>query len=135
MKKMFIKRVILILFLILLFNFIFPKNSSVAKELSEMIGEADSFISEGKDGISGLDTSEIAKEFVPLGQLLTIIGMGVMIAATTFMGIKYLTASPEGQAKLKEQLIGLVVAGIIIFGAYNIWKIVLDIVSQFESTT
>ena len=59
------------------------------------------------------------------------IGAGVMVAVTTYMGIKYLTAGPEAQAKLKVQLIGVVVSGMVIFGAYSIWKLVMQVASQF----
>ena len=73
----------------------------------------------------------VTKEFVDLGQILTMIGAGVMVAVTAYMGIKYLTAGPEAQAKLKTQLIGVVVSGMVIFGAYYIWKIVITIASGF----
>jgi hypothetical protein len=54
-----------------------------------------------------------------------------MVIVTLYMGIKYITATPDSQARLKQQLIGLVVSGIVIFGAYFIWKIVVNIVSKF----
>ena len=59
------------------------------------------------------------------------VGAGVLVAVTTYMGIKYLTAGPEAQAKLKVQLIGVVVSGVVIFGAYGIWKTVVNIASKF----
>ena len=45
----------------------------------------------------------------------------------TYMGIKYLTSGPEARAKLKVQLIGVVVAGLVIFGAYYIWDFVVGV--------
>ena len=45
------------------------------------------------------------------------------------MGIKWITANPEEQAKLKQQTIGLVVSAVVILGAYTIWSITLKIVS------
>lgn len=66
-----------------------------------------------------------------LGQILTTIGAGVMVAVITYMGIKYLTSGPEAQAKLKTQLIGVVVSGVVIFGAYTIWSIVVKIAETF----
>ena len=59
------------------------------------------------------------------------IGAGVMVGVTTYMGIKYLTAGPEAQAKLKVQLIGVVVSGMVIFGSYYIWRTVLKIAATF----
>ena len=38
---------------------------------------------------------------------------------------------PDKQAALKQQLIGVVVAGIVIFGAYGIWSAILSVVSKF----
>lgn len=131
MGKFINKKIILIIIVLMLVSFLIPNNTVAATELSDMMNQARSFISTGAKG-NGVKPDEIAKEFVPLGQILTTIGMGVMIAATTFLGIKYLTASPEGQAKLKEQLIGLVVAGIVVFGAYYIWKLAVEIVSKFD---
>ena len=94
-----------------------------------MEDKANAFISAGEG--TSIDYGKVTKEFVDLGKILTMIGIGVMVAVTTYMGIKYLTAGPEAQAKLKVQLIGLVVSGIVIFGAYGIWSIVLRISSKF----
>ena len=94
----------------------------------DMMKQTGDFISKGKKESDGIPTGDIAEQFVNLGQVLTMVGTGVFIAAVTFMGIKYLTSGPEAQAKLKEQLIGLIVSGVVIFGAYGIWKLVLGIV-------
>ena len=98
----------------------------------EMLNEATDFITVGKNESANIDISGIAAQFVPLGQILTMIGAGVMVAVTTYMGIKYLTAGPEAQAKLKEQLIGVVVSGIVIFGAFGIWTTIIRIVDTLD---
>lgn len=84
-----------------------------------------------KAGNTQVDWGPAVKEFADLGSILTMVGAGVMVIITTYMGIKYLTAGPEAQAKLKTQLIGVVVSGVVIFGAYNIWQIVLKAVKNF----
>ena len=100
--------------------------------LKKMENQADKIISTGETQATGkIDTSKIAENFVGLGQILTMVGAGVLVAVTTYMGIKYLTAGPEAQAKLKVQLIGVVVSGVVIFGAYGIWKTVVNIASKF----
>ena len=104
-------------------------NSVNALTLSEMEKKADTFIGEGAKTKIAYD--KVTEEFEDLGQILTMIGIGVMVAVTVYMGIKYLTAGPDAQAKLKTQLIGLVVSGVVIFGAYSIWAIVLRIASKF----
>lgn len=100
--------------------------------LSNMESQAKNFIDKGSEAAEeNIDYTNIANEFKGLGQILTMIGAGVMVAVTTYMGIKYLTAGPEAQAKLKVQLIGVVVSGMVIFGAYSIWKLVMQVASQF----
>lgn len=102
-----------------------------AVTLSEMEGEASAFINAGKANASGIQWGNVVTEFVSLGQILTMIGTGVMVAVVTYMGIKYLTAGPEAQAKLKVQLIGILVSGMVIFGSYAIWKMVIQVAENF----
>ena len=118
--------------MLILFVVISAFNIVKAEEdlLTKMETQAKDFLSEGANQ-SNISTTNIAKEFSGLGQILTMIGAGVMVAVTTYMGIKYLTAGPEAQAKLKTQLIGIVVSGVVIFGAYGIWSMVIKIASQF----
>lgn len=129
-KKMLIK-----IIFILMIIYVVISNIYVAKAttLTEMESQANAFIQKGQEQAreSGIEPGEIAKNFVGIGQILTMVGAGVLVAVTTYMGIKYLTSGPEAQAKLKVQLIGIVVSGMVIFGAYTIWSIVVDIASQF----
>ena len=124
---------ILILFMILnIVNILI--NTTYAADLSTMMGQASNFVNTGADQAQDLSSGidEITAQFKPIGQLLTMIGAGVMGAVTTFMGIKYLTSGPEAQAKLKQQLIGVIVSGVVIFGAYGIWNIVVSIAQNFD---
>ena len=77
-------------------------NVSASSLLDQMQKDADTFLNNGASQ-SNIKYENIAKEFSGLGQILTMIGAGVMVAVTTYMGIKYLTAGPEAQAKLKTQ--------------------------------
>lgn len=131
------KKMISIILIIVTVNLFYLINFKVNAEtdLKNMQTQIDDFMEMGKKQVEekggATVATDIATPFVGLGQILTMVGAGTMVAVTAYMGIKYITASPEGQAKLKQQLIGLVVSGIVIFGAYGIWSIVLRIVSQF----
>ena len=98
--------------------------------LKQMQSDIDSFKAAGQEN-KDIDVGGITQNFVNLSQILTMIGAGVMVGVTTYMGIKYLMSGPNDQAKLKTQLIGVLVSGIVIFGAYFIWKLVIKIVSAF----
>lgn len=102
-----------------------------ATTIKDMEDKASGFISVGESAATGFDTQKITQSFTGLGSLLTMVGAGVMVAVVSYMGIKYLMSPPDKQAALKQQLIGVVVAGIVIFGAYGIWSAVLRVVSNF----
>lgn len=63
----------------------------------------------------------------PIVGILTAIGVIALIVITMIMGIKYMFATPEEAAKLKQQLIGLVVSAVVVLGATAIWKIIYNI--------
>ncbi len=123
----------LLIAMVLLYVLVSAFSNVKAITLGEMENKANNFINAGakQQKEQGIDYNEVTQEFSDLGQILTMIGAGVMVGITTYMGIKYLTAGPEAQAKLKVQLIGVVVSGLVIFGAYYIWRIVLKIASTF----
>ncbi len=128
-----IKKIIKAIVLIgIIFGIIFySKPVSAATTLGSMTKQAKSFISRGAENQDKISYDKITDEFAALGQILTTVGAGVMVAVVTYMGIKYLTAGPEAQAKLKVQLIGIVVSGVVIFGSYTIWKIVVQVAETF----
>lgn len=132
------KKIVLIkIFLSLLLIFVVISNTNMVKAsggdgmISQMESDINSFKNEAIKSGQTISTEKITEDFVSLGQILTMIGMGVMVAVTTYMGIKYLTSGPEAQAKLKTQLIGVIVSGLVIFGAYFIWRVVINIASTF----
>lgn len=112
---------------------IFTLKASAAqvKNFDEMKSSIQTFMNKGKNGnsanMSGNDMKDIV---IPIANILTAVGAIVLVAVTIIMGIKYMFASPEEAAKLKQQLIGLVVAGVVILGATAIWKIVYNIINS-----
>ena len=130
MKKKFL---IVLLILNVFFALIYFNMFEATAMMQNMEKQADDFINHGSGAASGLSsvTGAITTSFSGLGQILTFIGAGVMAAATSYMGIMYLISPPDKQAALKQQLIGLLVSGIVIFGAYGIWKLVIGVVRNF----
>ena len=117
---------------IFLINIFQPEVSAVEiRSFDEMKTAINQFMNTGKNGnsanISGNDMGSI---IIPVANILTAIGVVVLVAVTIVMGIKYMFATPEEAAKLKQQLIGLVVAGVVILGATAIWKIVYNILNS-----
>ena len=127
-----LKIVFIAVIAIFLINIFQPEVSAVEiRSFDEMKTAINQFMNTGKNGnsanISGNDMGSI---IIPLSNILTAIGVIVLVAVTIVMGIKYMFATPEEAAKLKQQLIGLVVAGVVILGATAIWKIVYNILNS-----
>lgn len=126
------KSLLIISLFLLIINIVIANTYKVeALTLKEMQDKTQKFLETGKTESSSIETDGIFDDLVDMGSILTTIGAGVLVAVTLYMGIRFITATPEAQAKLKQQLIGLVVAGFVIFGAYFIWKIVINIVEKF----
>ena len=126
------KSLLIISLFLLIINIVIANTYEVeALTLKEMQEKTEEFLTTGKEESGSIKTDGIFDDLVGMGSILTTIGAGVMVAVTLYMGIRFITATPEAQAKLKQQLIGLVVSGFVIFGAYFIWKIVINIVEKF----
>lgn len=126
------KSLLIISLFLLIINIVIANTYKVeALTLKEMQEQTKEFLTTGETEADSIETDGIFDDLVGMGSILTTIGAGVMVAVTLYMGIRFITATPEAQAKLKQQLIGLVVAGFVIFGAYFIWKIVINIVEKF----
>ncbi|MCI8546104.1 MAG: hypothetical protein HFJ44_02610 [Clostridia bacterium] len=127
-----LKIVFVIVTMIVAINIFTPETSAVqVKNFDQMKSSIQTFMNKGKNGnsanMSGNDMKDIV---IPIANILTAVGVIVLVAVTIIMGIKYMFATPEEAAKLKQQLIGLVVAGVVILGATAIWKIVYNIINS-----
>lgn len=123
-----LKKIVCIVMLFLILSSFYSVKAATLKEMQD---KANSFIKKGADNVGKIDMENAFGEIASIGSILTTIGAGVMVAVVTYMGIKYLTAGPEAQAKLKIQLIGVIVSGMVIFGSYFIWKTVVKVANTF----
>lgn len=107
--------------------------------LTQPVAEATSFndmneslikwLDKGKEGEELIDEKGIGNILKPIIEILTAIGVIVLVAVTVIMGIKYMFATPEEAAKLKQQLIGLVVSSVVVLGSAAIWRVVYNLLS------
>lgn len=126
MKIKLILLPIIIIFSIMFFS---PTQSLAFPTFDDMASQAQSWIDSGKNGniVSEQKVSEI---LLPIGQFMMGLAILVLIIVTIILGIKYMSADPSTQAKLKQQMIGLVVAAVVIFGAVGIWRLVYSFMND-----
>lgn len=123
MKKVIF--VILLIAIIFTIFSIFPNNTYASTGWTQ---QARNFLDRGRGSIKISDPD--LQEFIrPIGNLLMVIAVIVLVIVSIVMGIKYIAAAsnPEEQAKLKKQLIGLVISAVVIFGAQLIWSLTYNL--------
>lgn len=98
---------------------------------------ADDIINNADDMLQ--KTSPLANEISPdklqnfssiMYNILLSIGIGVAVLMGAVLGIKFMLASVEGKAQIKEWLLKYAVGCVIVFGAFGIWKLVITILEQ-----
>lgn len=122
-------RVIIILAVILVGILSF-NNFSMASDVSmdSIFSQGDSFLSAGGSGQT-LDDSVMKGATDIIYNILFTLYLALAIIIGVFLGIKYMLAATSDKAEIKQSLITYVVAIVILFGAFGIWKIVVQLFS------
>lgn len=120
-----LKKITVLLICLLIVSFF--SNISYAKSLGEIMNGGDDFINSSTN--QQIFNEEAQKEGV---SQLYFVALGVGIAAAiiigVILGIQFITSGVEGQAKIKEKFLPYVIGCVVIFGAFGIWKIAVDLV-------
>lgn len=97
--------------------------------VDEIIKEAEDFINEGKNGSSTINGANLQKGSNTIYNILLSIGIVVAVAVGAYLGLKFVAASAEDKAKVKEALVPYTVGCILIFGAFIIWRLAISLLS------
>lgn len=123
MNKQRITKAVSIL-LILLLTLIWLSPYSNATEGDDWWTQGKNFIDRGS-GETPIKPKQIENTLMPIGRTLVTIATIVLTVVTIVMAIKYMMCdNADEKAKLKTQLIGLVVSTIVIYGAQIIWALI-----------
>ena len=127
------KVILVVMIMMILLNVMQGFTMAAGISWDSITNSAKGFINKGeKNGSNTFSDQDIEDLTVPLAKILTAVGTIVIIIVIIVLGIKYSMATPDEAAKLKQQLIGVVVAGGVIFGAVMIWRIMYDIMDNVE---
>lgn len=124
MKKSIIFCISLICMLFMLSTHIY------ATSIGDIFSGADDFIQSGiNDKNPTIDESDLEKMSDLLYNTLLIIAIVIAVIVGLVIGMQFMTGSVEQKAKVKETLIPYIAGCIVIFGAFGIWKLVVEILS------
>ena len=102
-----------------------------ATTISNIIQGADGFITNGSssDMIAGDKIKNLSDIIY---NVLLILGTVIAVIIGAILGIQFITGSVEQKAKVKDSLIPFVIGCVVIFGAFGIWKLVVQIGASMQ---
>lgn len=121
-KKLLIN--IMVIFIIL-FNLFIP--NAYAGPLQDIMNRAEGFVNNGKNGGNVINNDALKEGSNTLYNVLLVIGIAVAFIWGIVLGIQFVTGSLGEKADVKKNLIVYVIGCIIIFGAFGIWRLLLQL--------
>lgn len=125
-----IKICMILLLFIFIINISIPVQASLIDEIWNTGAE---FLSRGKEGGAAFNGTNMEAAVKDLFNLFWWAGLVIAVIVGAFLGIKFMTESVEGKAKIKEALIPFCVGCVIIFGGFTIWRIAMNLFNDMES--
>lgn len=97
--------------------------------LDKVMKGAEDFLKIGSH--SPVDNDELKKTSNILFNILLGIAMIVAVIVGMIIGIRFMVASVDEKAKIKEQLLPYAVGCGVVFGAFGIWKLAITILATW----
>ena len=119
-----LKKIILVLIFILISCIIFTR-TTYASTIDEMMTSAQEFLNKGENNAINQVNLKNTSDYIYNTLLVIAVAIAVIVGA--YLGIKFMVESAEDKAKIKESLIPFIVGCFIIFGAFGIWKIAVNV--------
>lgn len=125
MKK--ILKLIIAILILLMFSLAFQTNNIYAQTPDDMSGVAGNFIQDGAAADSPMDIGKLRGMSDTIYNFLLVIAIIIAVIVGLIIAIKFITGSVSEKAKIKETLIPYIAGCVVIFGAFTIWKLIIEI--------
>ena len=110
---------------IIVFNLFIP--NAYAGPLQDIMNRAEGFVNNGENGGNVINNDALKEGSHTLYNVLLVIGIAVAFIWGIVLGIQFITGSLGEKADVKKNLIVYIIGCIIIFGAFGIWKLLLQL--------
>lgn len=99
-----------------------------ALSIGNIINSAENFVEGGKENADdAMNMPNLDRISNIIYNTLLIIGICAAVIIATILGIQFITGSVEQKVKVKESLVPFLVGCIVIFSAFGIWKLVIEL--------
>ena len=110
---------------IIVFNLFIP--NAYAGPLQDIMNRAEGFVNNGENGGNVINNDALKEGSNTLYNVLLVIGIAEAFIWGIVLGIQFITGSLGEKADVKKNLIVYIIGCIIIFGAFGIWKLLLQL--------
>lgn len=131
MNKSINIKMIISLFTIILIISMFCSPSSHA--IGDMMSAGKEFLSVGNNVEDTINTTALKTTSDYIYNTLLAIAIIVAVIVAMVLGIQFMIASADEKAKVKEALMPFIAGCIVVFGAFTIWKVAVNIGNKAES--
>lgn len=112
-------------------GFLQGSDSEEFNTIDDIMGGAQSFLEAGNQKFMvRQDKLKESSDF--FYNILLAIALILTVVIGMIIGIKFMIASVEEKAKIKEALVPYVVGCIVVFGAFTIWKIAIEVLNYTQ---
>lgn len=124
MKKT-IKKILLLICTIAILG---STNNVFALSISDVKKQGDDWIS-GGSADAPITTDEALDKLLPIGQIMVSVASVILVICYMYLGIKYMMTDPSGKADIKQRLIFLVIATVLIYGGVGIFTVIVNLMN------
>lgn len=128
-RNILIKLLICSMFVIVLLNSLCLPIS----QAREIFSSGKDFLKNGKAISETINTTKLQETSDYIYNVLLVFGIMVAIIVAMVLGIQFMVASADEKAKVKEALLPFIIGCIVVFGAFTIWKIAVNIGNDAET--
>ena len=126
-----LRKIASLVFIILIICLCFSNSSYAMENITQ---SAEDFLGKRDTTIKTLDLGGLIRTSNYLYNVLVTIGIVISFAIGLIIGIQFILGSAEDQAKVKETLVPYVVGVFVIFAAFTIWRIVIELGNDSSPT-
>ena len=119
-----------LLIAIILINIVLAPKTFAFKEI---IDSGKNFLDASNDEEIPVNEESVKKTSDKIYNVLLLCGIGVAVIVGAVLGITFILSSAEGKAKVSEILVPYIIGCFIVFGAFSIWSIAINIGNNIES--
>jgi len=94
--------------------------------IGDVISSGKNFLNYGQKVGDVIDGKALQSTSNFIFNMFLVVAIVLAVGVGTVLGIKFITSSVEGQAKIKEAIIPYIVGCVVIFAAFPIWSFIVE---------